>query len=97
MYLINLYAKYILDSTQCIAGEGCVGARNDAVLPGSLKQPWPDPGLSLRLTIIITIGEPNGSTLYHRWQLVQKKHRWLEGKEERTTGSSHFAASQQHK
>lgn len=91
MYLINLYAKYILDSTQCIAGEDCVGARNDALLPGSLKKSWPDPGLSLRLGIIITIGEPN---LYHRWQLVQKQHCWLEGRKERT--SSHFAASQQH-
>lgn len=66
MYLINLYAKYILDSAQSIAGEDCVGASNDTVLPGSLKQPWPDPGLS----IILTIGEPSGSTLYHRWQLV---------------------------
>lgn len=97
MYLINLYAKYTLDSAQCIAGEGCVGARNDAVLPGSLKQPWPDPGLSLRLSIIVTVGHPSGSTLYHRWQLVQKKHHWLEGREERTTGSSHLATSQWHK
>lgn len=30
MYLINLYAKYILDSAQSFAGEGCVGARNYA-------------------------------------------------------------------
>lgn len=97
MYLINLYAKYILGSAQCTAGEGCVGARNDAGFPGSLKQPWPDPGLSLSLSIIINIGEPSGSTLYHRWQLVQKHHHWLEGKEERTTGCSHFATSQQHK
>lgn len=67
MYLINLYAKYILDSAQCIAGEGCVGARNDAVLPASLKQRWLDPGLNLRLSIIITIGETSRSLLYHRW------------------------------
>lgn len=79
MYLINLYAKYILDFTQCIAGEGCVGARSDVVLPGFLAS-WPDSGLSLRLSIIITIGETSGSTLYYRWQLVQEKHRWLEEK-----------------
>lgn len=71
MYLINLYAKYILDSARCIAGEGCVGARNDAMLPGSLKQYWPDLGFSLRLSIIIPTGEPSTSLLHHRWHLVE--------------------------
>lgn len=65
--------------------------------PGSLKQPWPDPGFSLRLSISITIGEPSGRPLYHRWQLVHKKHCWLEGEEERTTSSSHIITSQQDK